>query len=349
MTNSWPQFLEFTDKLTNEQVVPSSPQTPASPSKYRIYIDGCFDMIHSGHYNAIRQAKCLGAYLVMGIHSDDAITYNKGPPVMNESERYTLARCCKWVDEVAEDAPYLPTPEWLDSIGCFYGVHGDDITPDATGQDAYRVLRDANRLKIIKRTEGISTTALVGKLLLMSKTEPLEGMEAPITSASMDDQTQKTKLLTTGRRISQFSNGRVPGPEDVVVYIDGSWDLFHVGHAKTLEAAKEHGTFLIVGIHDDVTVNQVKGSNYPIMNLQERALCVMSQRSVDEVVMGAPWTISEDIIKSFNISIVVQGTAPKTSVPAKAFRKGSVDTDLDPFAVPKGLGIYREVTSSVAL
>jgi len=116
-----------------------------------------------------------------------------------------------------------------------------------------------------------------------------------------------------------------------------------------LEAAKEHGTFLIVGIHDDVTVNQVKGSNYPIMNLQERALCVMSQRSVDEVVMGAPWTISEDIIKSFNISIVVQGTAPKTSVPAKAFRKGSVDTDLDPFAVPKGLGIYREVTSSVAL
>jgi len=102
------------DKVTNEQVVPSSPQTPASPSKFRIYIDGCFDMIHSGHYNAIRQAKSLGAYLVMGIHSDGEITTNKGPPVMNEAERYDLARSCKWVDEVAEDAPFTPTPEWLD-------------------------------------------------------------------------------------------------------------------------------------------------------------------------------------------------------------------------------------------
>jgi len=85
------------------------------------------------------------------------------------------------------------------------------------------------------------------------------------------------------------------------------------------------------------------------MNLQERALCVMAQRSVDEVVMGAPWTITEDIIKSFNISFVVQGTIPKTSVEAKLFRKGSVDVDSDPFEVPKALGIYREVTSSVSL
>ena len=346
-TNSWSEFLQFVEKLNSDQSIPSSPLTPASPSKNRIYIDGCFDMIHSGHYNAIRQAKSLGAYLVMGIHSDQQITQNKGPPVMGEVERYQLARCCKWVDEVAEDAPFTPTPEWLDEVGCFYGVHGDDITPNATGQDAYQVLRDAGRLKIIKRTEGISTTALVGKLLLMTKTEPLQGIEDPITSTGMDE--QKTKLLTTSRRISQFSNGRVPGPDDIVVYIDGSWDLFHVGHAKTLEAAKAMGTFLIVGLHDDVTVNQYKGSNYPIMNLQERALCVMAQRSVDEVVMGAPWTITEDIIKSFNISYVVQGTIPKTSVEAKLFRKGSVDVDADPFVVPKNLGIYREVTSSVSL
>lgn len=98
----------------------------------------------------------------------------------------------------------------------------------------------------------------------MTKDEPL-AIENPITSSSIEQ--QGTKLLTTSRRISQFSNSRVPGPDDVVVYIDGSWDLFHVGHAKTLEAAKALGTFLIVGLHDDVAVNQYKGSNYPIMNL----------------------------------------------------------------------------------
>lgn len=171
---------------------------------------------------------------------------------MNESERYALARSCKWVDEVAEDAPFTPTPEWLNQCNCFYGVHGDDITPNSEGVDAYQLLRDESRLKIIKRTEGISTTALVGKLLLMTKDEPL-ALDGPVTSAAVEE--KGTKLLTTSRRISQFSNGRTPGPDDVVVYIDGSWDLFHVGHAKTLEAAKALGTFLIVGLHDDVAVN----------------------------------------------------------------------------------------------
>lgn len=65
--------------------------------------------------------------------------------------------------------------------------------------------------------------------------------------------------------------------------------------------------------------------------------------------MGAPWTITEDMIKSFNISIVVQGSIPKTSQEAKLFRKGSVELDEDPFVVPKRLGIYREVISTESL
>jgi ethanolamine-phosphate cytidylyltransferase len=47
----------------------------------RIYVDGCFDMIHSGHYNALRQAKTLGDVLVVGVISE-------------------IIRTCKWVDEV---------------------------------------------------------------------------------------------------------------------------------------------------------------------------------------------------------------------------------------------------------
>jgi ethanolamine-phosphate cytidylyltransferase len=33
------------------------------------------------------QARSLGDYLVVGVHSDAEITKNKGPPVMNEEER----------------------------------------------------------------------------------------------------------------------------------------------------------------------------------------------------------------------------------------------------------------------
>jgi ethanolamine-phosphate cytidylyltransferase len=122
------------------------------------------------------------------------------------------------------------------------------------------------------------------------------------------DGADRVKFLPTTRRIAQFSSGKTPTADDVVVYIDGTFDLCHGGHIEAFEAAKKLGTFLLVGIHRDDDVNKMKGRNYPIMNLHERILGVLSVRLVDEVVMGAPVQISADMIKSFNISVVVHGS-----------------------------------------
>merc|ERR1712224_719212 len=43
---------------------------------------------------------------------------------------------------------------------------------------------------------------------------------------------------------------RLPSADDVVVYIDGTFDLFNIKHALNLQRAKELGTFLVVGVHD---------------------------------------------------------------------------------------------------
>ena len=53
----------------------------------RVYMDGCFDMMHYGHCNALRQARALGDQLVVGVVSDDEIIANKGPPVTPLNER----------------------------------------------------------------------------------------------------------------------------------------------------------------------------------------------------------------------------------------------------------------------
>jgi ethanolamine-phosphate cytidylyltransferase len=55
----------------------------------RVYMDGCFDMMHYGHCNALRQAHALGDELIVGVVSDDEITANKGPPVTPLHERFT--------------------------------------------------------------------------------------------------------------------------------------------------------------------------------------------------------------------------------------------------------------------
>lgn len=56
--------------------------------------------MHSGHFNALRQAKELCDTLVVGVITSDAIRKAKGPPIMTDEERLALARACKWVDEV---------------------------------------------------------------------------------------------------------------------------------------------------------------------------------------------------------------------------------------------------------
>lgn len=54
----------------------------------------------ASHANAVRQAKALGDVLVVGIHSDEEIARNKGPPVMKYDERISMLQSMKWVDEI---------------------------------------------------------------------------------------------------------------------------------------------------------------------------------------------------------------------------------------------------------
>ena len=69
--------------------------------------------MHSGHYNAIRQAKALGDILVVGVHSDAEIARNKREPVMKNEQRMAAVKACKWADEVVFDVPYAPSIQLL--------------------------------------------------------------------------------------------------------------------------------------------------------------------------------------------------------------------------------------------
>lgn len=61
-----------------------------------------------------------------------------------------------------------------------------------------------------------------------------------------------------------------------------------------------------------------------------------TRQYVNEVVIGAPYAVTDDIIEHFNVHVVCHGTTP-----IAADADGS-----DPYAVPKERGIFRVVESS---
>ncbi|KMZ70852.1 Ethanolamine-phosphate cytidylyltransferase [Zostera marina] len=320
----------------------------------RVYMDGCFDMMHYGHCNALRQARALGDQLVVGVMSDAEIIANKGPPVTPLNERLLMVGAVKWVDEVIPDAPYAITEEFMhklfDEYNIDYIIHGDDpcLLPDGT--DAYALAKKAGRYKQIKRTEGVSSTDIVGRMLLCvrerstAENPKQSSLQRQFSHGSQKvedgvsgSETRVSHFLPTSRRIVQFSNGKGPGHDARIVYIDGAFDLFHAGHVEILRLARELGDFLLVGIHSDQTISSTRGAHRPIMNLHERSLSVLACRYVDEVIIGAPWEVSKDMITTFNISLVVHGTVAENREVEK--------WDSNPYVVPNEMEIHRQLES----
>ncbi|KAF2202465.1 ethanolamine-phosphate cytidylyltransferase [Delitschia confertaspora ATCC 74209] len=202
--------------------IPSAGQWPVDPqedvkvSKERIWIDGCFDFSHHGHAGAMLQARQLGTELLVGVHSDEAILENKGPTVMRLDERVMAVEGCRWATKAIPKAPYVTSLPWISHYGCWYVVHGDDITSDSNGEDCYRFVKAAGRFKVVKRTPGISTTDLVGRMLLCTKThfiQSLVGMLAGKEGPGGEEERKKTgdAMLQRIKDYATDSTGLAPG------------------------------------------------------------------------------------------------------------------------------------------
>lgn len=285
----------------------------------RVYVDGCYDLMHAGHYNSLRQGKKLGEVLVSGVNSDIEILAAKGPTILNDLERCQIVGACKWVDEVAEETEYTPTIDTLNRYNCDFYAHGDDISIGADGTDQASILKKAGRFKMFKRTRGVSTTDITAKLLKLnelSEKEVLEEIkEEGEDEASKISSSQKPTIgsfnanpnfLASAKRIAQFATIREPIESDKIVYVDGSFDIFHPGHVELLQKARQLGDYLIVGIHEDLSVNQYLGSIYPLNALHERVLNLLACKYVDDVIIGAPYKITERLISDLNVSVVVK-------------------------------------------
>jgi len=70
-----------------------------------------------------------------------------------------------------------------------------------------------------------------------------------------------------------------------VVWTNGCFDLVHAGHVQSLQAARDFGDVLVVGLNSDDSVRRLKGDKRPIMNATERAIVLSALACVDGVVI----------------------------------------------------------------
>lgn len=68
------------------------------------------------------------------------------------------------------------------------------------------------------------------------------------------------------------------------IFVNGTFDIIHVGHIELLEYAKSWGDHLTLALDTDRRIKQLKGPNRPINSEYERYVIMRSLRCVDEVV-----------------------------------------------------------------
>lgn len=147
----------------------NSTDTAPSDRPVRVYADGIYDLFHFGHAGSLEQAKKSfpNTYLLVGCCNDETTHMFKGKTVMTEDERYESLRHCKWVDEVIPDAPWVVTQEFLDKHHIDFVAHDSLPYADASGagQDVYEFVKAAGKFKETKRTDGISTSDIIMRIV----------------------------------------------------------------------------------------------------------------------------------------------------------------------------------------
>jgi D-beta-D-heptose 7-phosphate kinase/D-beta-D-heptose 1-phosphate adenosyltransferase len=124
-----------------------------------VFTNGCFDILHRGHIELLRESKKLGGRLVVGLNSDESVKRLKGNdrPVNKQEDRKALLESLEWVDEVVifdDDTPRRVIENLRPDI---ITKGGDYSVETVVGNDLAEVI-------IIPLVGNLSTTSIIEKL-----------------------------------------------------------------------------------------------------------------------------------------------------------------------------------------
>jgi D-beta-D-heptose 7-phosphate kinase/D-beta-D-heptose 1-phosphate adenosyltransferase len=133
--------------------------------KIIVFTNGCFDIIHRGHVEYLREAKLLGDMLIVGLNSDVSVRRIKGEPrpYQDERDRAAILNAMKMVDMVVifdEDTPLELICELRPNLLVKGGDYNSRSIIGTKDVESW-----GGSVKIIPFLKGYGTSKLVDKIL----------------------------------------------------------------------------------------------------------------------------------------------------------------------------------------
>ncbi|KAE9045726.1 hypothetical protein PR003_g10268 [Phytophthora rubi] len=178
----------------------------------RLYADGIFDLFHFGHAKALQQCKEAypNTFLIVGCCSDEITHKLKGRTVMTDQERYESLRHCRWVDEVVEDAPWVLSDEFLEKhkidFVCHDALPYSDTSGEASEGDVYARIKAMGKFLETRRTDGISTSDLIIRIIAEYDTFIRRNLQRGYTGKDMNVPFIKEKTIKFDMAVDKVRN-----------------------------------------------------------------------------------------------------------------------------------------------
>jgi cytidyltransferase-related domain len=155
-----------------------------------------------------------------------------------------------------------------------------------TGGDGGVLSKEAE----ISITIGASTTAeiqefhiMVGHLLCELIEENLFTHHSSNSLGRIFNPITERKILSLETLVSRRAIWR--DQQKTVVWTNGCFDVIHAGHIRSLEAAKQLGDILLVGVNSDASVRRIKGPSRPVVHQKDRTTLIAALECVDAVAL----------------------------------------------------------------
>lgn len=228
---------------------------PPTDRPIRIYADGVFDLFHLGHMKQLEQAKKAfpNTQLVCGIPSDIETHKRKGLTVLTDQQRCDTLMHCKWVDEVIPNAPWCVTPEFLLKHKIDYVAHDDLPYASSDSDDIYKPIKEMGMFLTTQRTEGISTSDIITKIIRDYDKYLMRNFARGATRKDLNVSWLKKNELDLKKHISDFRTYWVKNTTnfnnvskdlyiEVREFLRGKKSDFHLSDFLSISDSDDHDT-----------------------------------------------------------------------------------------------------------